>query len=123
MRRASIFALVTLIACSDSLAPKDFHGVWVADGVRLTLSTIQSHFESSCWAGDLSLPVLVDGHEFTAVGTLYHQGGAGGSESRFVDVTGRLTGDVLHLTIEPVSVGLGPYTLERGTQVSIPGCP
>ena len=123
MRRASIFALVTLLACSDSLAPKDFHGVWGAEGVRLTLSTIQSHFESSCWVGDLSLPVLVDGREFTAIGTLYRQGGAGGGESRFVDVAGRLDGDVLHLTIEPASVGLGPYRLERGTQVSIPGCP
>lgn len=123
MRRSSIFALVALLACSDSLAPKDFYGVWGAEGVRLTLSAIQSHFESSCWAGDLSLPVLVDGHEFTAIGTIYHQGGAGGSESRFVDVTGRLDDDVLHLTIEPASVGLGPYTLERGGQVSIPGCP
>ena len=123
MRRASIFALVTLLACSDTLAPRDFYGVWGAAGVRLTLSPIQSHFESSCWAGDLSLPVLVDGHEFTAIGTVYRQGGAGGSDSRFLDVTGRLTGDVLHLTIEPASVGLGPYTLQRDFEVSIPGCP
>ena len=123
MRRASILALVTLLACSDSLAPSDFYGVWGGEGVRLTLSIIQSHFESSCWAGDLTLPILVDGREFTAIGTVYHQGGAGGSEGRFVEVTGRLTGDVLHLTIEPASVGLGPYTLERGSQVPIPGCP
>ena len=123
MRRASILAFVTLLACSDSLAPSDFYGVWGAEGVRLTLSIIQTHFESSCWAGDLTLPVIVDGHEFTAIGTLNHQGGAGGIENTFVDVTGRLNGDVLHLTIAPASLGLGPYTLERGRQVSIPGCP
>ncbi len=34
MRRASLLAFVSLLACSDSLAPDDFYGVWAADGVR-----------------------------------------------------------------------------------------
>jgi len=123
MRFASVVALSALLACSDSLSPEDFYGVWATEGARLTLSLSQSRFETSCWAGDLTIPVQVDGSEFSALGTVTSQGGAGGNESRLITATGRLSGDVLHLTIEPASMGLGPYQLQRGAQVSIPGCP
>lgn len=116
-------AVVAAIGCSDSLSPEDFYGVWADDGVRLTLTVSQARLETSCWAGDLAIPIQVDGKEFNAVGTLNQQGGAGGNESRLVTVTGRLDGDLLRLTIGPASIGLGPYTLERDAQVTIPGCP
>lgn len=123
MRLASALALATLVACSDSLSPEDFYGVWATDGARLTLSITLARFETSCWAGDLAMPVQVDGREFRALGTVNTQGGAGGRESRLITAKGRLTGDVLHLTIEPASMALGPYALQRDAQVSIPGCP
>jgi hypothetical protein len=123
MRLAPALALATLLACSDSLSPEDFYGVWAAEGVRVTLSSTQSRFETSCWAGDLAIPIQVDGREFTALGTVNRQGGAGGSESRLITATGRITDDVLHLTIEPASIALGPYSLQRDAQVTIPGCP
>lgn len=119
----ALIAIVASGACSDSLSPEDFYGTWGDEGVRLTLSATQSRLETSCWAGDLTIPLQVDGREFTAVGTVNHQGGAGGAESRFITATGRLNGDVLNLTIEPSSIGLGPYRLNRDEQVSIPGCP
>jgi len=120
---ASILTVATLLACSDSLSPEDFYGVWAAEGVRLTLSNTQSRLETSCWAGDLALPLQTSGREFNAAGILNWQGGAGGSESRLVTATGRITGDILLLTIDPASIGLGPYTLRRDAQVTIPGCP
>ena len=105
------------------MTPEDFYGVWGAEGVRLTLSIAQSRFETSCWSGDLVIPVQVDGDGFNAVGTVNRQGGAGGMESRFIEAFGSLAGDVMYLAIEPGSIGLGPYVLERDAQVSIPGCP
>lgn len=124
-RAIAVAATLTALGagCSDSLTPDDFYGMWAAEGVRLTLSNTQSRFETSCWAGDLAVPVQVDSRGFTAVGTVNWQGGAGGSEFRFVRATGRLSGDLLHLTIEPASIALGPYVLQRDAQVSIAGCP
>ena len=119
-----MLAAVAAIGCSDSLAPEDFYGIWGDEGVRLTLSPTQARLETSCWAGNLAMPLHVDGEEFTAVGTLLQQGGvAGGDESRIVTATGELDGDVLRLTIDPASMGLGPWTLNRDAQVTIPGCP
>lgn len=111
------------LSCSDPLGPRDFDGVWGADGARFTSSITLVRFESSCWAGDLTIPLIVDGDEFTNVGTLDRQGGAGMPESRLATFRGRLEGDVLHLSIEPASLGLGPYQLRRDRQVDIPGCP
>jgi hypothetical protein len=124
MRRImSVLALVaTLGACSDSLSPEDFYSVWGADGVRLTLSNTLARFETSCWTGDLSIPVLIDGDQFTAIGNINHQGGAGGTENRAVILKGRLSGDELRLTVE-TSFAMGPYTLQRNATVTIPGCP
>ena len=119
----SALALVaTLGACSESLSPEDFYSVWGADGVRLTLSNTLARFETSCWAGDLAVPVLIDGDQFTAIGNVNHQGGAGGTESRAVILKGRLNGDELRLTVE-TSFAMGPYTLQRNANVTIPGCP
>jgi hypothetical protein len=123
-RYLTMVAAVVAIGCSDSLSPEDFYGIWGDEGVRLTLSPTQARLETSCWAGDLAIPLQIDGEEFTAVGTLLQQGGAaGGDESRIVTATGRLDGDILRLTIDPASVGLGPWTLQRDAQVTIPGCP
>ena len=110
-RSVAVVLAASLAGCSDSLSPDDFYGIWAAEGVRLTLSNTRSRLETSCWSGDLAIPVQVDGREFTSVGTVNWQGGAGGSEVRFVRATGRLTGDALRLTIEPASVGLGAYPL------------
>lgn len=114
------FALVT--SCSDSLSPEDFYAVWGAEGVRLTLSPTQARFETSCWAGDMAIPIQIDGSQFKAIGNINSQGGAGGSETRAVILTGRLDDDELRLTVS-TSFQLGPYTLHRDAQVQIPGCP
>lgn len=116
---ALIFALAT---CVESLSPEDFYSVWGAEGVRLTLSPTQARFETSCWAGDMAIPIQVDDAQFTAIGNIHSQGGAGGMESRAVILIGRLDGDEMRLTVE-TSFQLGPYTLQRDAQVTIPGCP
>ena len=108
--------------CSESLSPEDYYAVWGGEGARLTLSNTQARFETSCWAGDMAVPIQVDGAQFTAIGTVQSQGGAGGMESRAVILIGRLKGDVLQLTVE-TSFSLGPYRLQRDAQVQIPGCP
>jgi hypothetical protein len=119
---ASLVALSLVAGCSESLSPEDYYAVWGAEGVRLTLSSTQARFETSCWAGDMAIPIQVDGPQFTAIGNIHWQGGAGGSESRAVILIGRLDGDVLQLTVQ-TSFQLGPYRLERDAQVQIPGCP
>ncbi|HZI30633.1 MAG TPA: hypothetical protein VFD64_20890 [Gemmatimonadaceae bacterium] len=118
----SLVALALIAGCSESLSPEDFYAVWGGDGARLTLSSTQARFETSCWAGDMAIPILVDGEQFTAIGNIHSQGGAGGTESRAVILNGRLDGDVLQLTVE-TSFQLGPYRLQRDAQVQIPGCP
>jgi|SRR5688500_10007709 len=117
-------ALVAALAgCLESLSPEDFYGVWGAEGVRFTLSATQARLETPCWAGDLAIPIQVDDAQFTAIGNLHSQGGAGGTETRAVIVTGRLNGDdELRLTVE-TSFEIGPFTLARDAQVTIPGCP
>lgn len=121
-RLSALLLLATLVGCSESLSPEDFYDVWGAEGVRLTLSNTLARFETSCWAGDLAVPIQVDGEQFTAIGNISQQGGAGGTESRAVILIGRLTGDVLRLTVE-TSFAMGPYTLQRNANVTIPGCP
>lgn len=118
-------ALVTIAAlagCSESFSPEDFYSVWGADGVRLTLSNTLARFETSCWAGDLAVPIQIDGDQLHAIGNLTHQGGAGGTETRAVILVGRLDGDELRLTVE-TSFEIGPFTLRRDANVTIPGCP
>jgi hypothetical protein len=119
---ALLLALAPIAGCSESLSPEDYYAVWGAEGVRLTLSPTQARFETSCWAGDMAIPIHVDGKQFTAIGNIQSQGGAGGVESRPVILIGRLDGDELRLTVE-TSFALGPYTLHRDVQVQIPGCP
>jgi hypothetical protein len=118
----SLLALSLIAGCSESLSPEDYYAVWGADGVRLTLSATLARFETSCWAGDMAIPIQVDGAQFTAIGTIQSQGGAGGMESRAVILIGRLNDDELRLTVQ-TSFALGPYTLHRDVQVQIPGCP
>ena len=118
----SLLALSLIAGCSESLSPEDYYAVWGAEGVRLTLSATQARFETSCWAGDMTIPIQVDGAQFTAIGNVQWQGGAGGMESRAVILIGRLDEDELRLTVQ-TSFALGPYTLHRDVQVQIPGCP
>ena len=121
-RLSALLLLATLAGCSESLSPDDFYDVWGAEGVRLTLSETMARFETSCWAGDLALPIHVDGDRFTAIGNINHQGGASGAETRAVILNGRLDGDELRLTVE-TSFQIGPFTLQRNANVTIPGCP
>lgn len=121
-RLRSLLAVALIAGCSDSLSPEDYYAVWGAEGVRLTLSATQARFETSCWAGDMAIPIQVHGARFTAIGNVNWQGGAGGMESRAVILIGHLDGDELRLTVE-TSFALGPYTLHRDVQVQIPGCP
>jgi hypothetical protein len=118
----SLVALSLAAGCSESLSPEDYYAVWGGEGVRLTLSPTLARFETSCWAGDMAVPIQIDGAQFTAIGNIHSQGGAGGTESRAVILFGRLDGDVLQLTVE-TSFQLGPYRLQRDAQVQIPGCP
>ena len=118
----SLVGLALIAGCSESLSPEDFYAVWGGEGARLALSPTQARFETSCWAGDMAVPILVDGAQFTAIGNIHSQGGAGGTESRAVILIGRLDGDVLRLTVE-TSFQLGPYRLQRDAQVQIHGCP
>jgi hypothetical protein len=118
----SLLALSLVAGCSESLSPEDYYAIWGAEGVRLTLSATQARFETSCWAGDMAIPIQVDGAQFTAIGNIQWQGGAGGMESRAVILIGRLDEDELRLTVQ-TSFALGPYTLHRDVQVQIPGCP
>lgn len=122
VRAAVVVGGLTLFACTDSLSPEDFYGVWGGDGARLTLSITRAFFETSCWAGELGVPIQVDDEKFTAIGNVQSQGGAGGNESRAVILFGRLDGDVMRLTVE-ASPAMGPYTLRRGQSVSILPCP
>lgn len=116
-------ALVTaLSACGESLSPEDFYGTWGDIGVKLTLSPTQARFETSCWAGDLAIPIQVDGEQFTAIGNLNSQGGVGIPESRAVILHGVLDDDALHVSMES-SLSLGPYVLRQGVDPNIPGCP
>ena len=119
---ASLVALTLLAGCSESLSPEDYYAVWGGEGARLTLSSTQARFETSCWAGDMAIPIQVDGPQFTAIGNIHSQGGAGGTETRAVILTGRLDDDELRLTVE-TSFAMGPFTLRRDAQVQIPGCP
>jgi putative VirB-like lipoprotein len=124
MRRilSALLLLATLASCSESLSPEDFYSIWGAEGVRLTLSNTMARFETSCWAGDLAIPILIDDDQFTAIGNVNRQGGAGGAETRAVILKGRLNGDELRVTVE-TSFAMGPYTLQRNANVTIPGCP
>jgi hypothetical protein len=70
----------------------------------------------------MAIPVQINGSELHAIGTVTSQGGAGTPESRAVILIGHLDGDELRLTVE-TSFQLGPYTLQRDAQVTIPGCP
>jgi hypothetical protein len=118
----SLLAVTIAAGCSDSIGPEDYYAVWGAEGVRLTLSETQARFETSCWAGDMAIPIQFDGSRFTAIGTLTFQGGAGMNETRAVILNGHLVDDELRLTVD-TSFPLGPYTLHRDVQVQIPGCP
>ena len=118
----SLIAVALIAGCIESLSPEDIYGVWGGEGARLTLSNTQALFETSCWAGELAIPVQIHADRFTAIGNVHSQGGAGGTATVAVILTGRLSGDVLHLTVE-TSFPLGPFRLERGAQASIPGCP
>lgn len=119
----SAFALIAaLAACIESLSPEDFYSVWGGEGVRLTLSPTLARFETSCWAGDMAIPIQVDDVQFTAIGNIHSQGGAGMMETWAVILIGRLDGDEMRLTVQ-TSFALGPYTLQRDAQVTIPGCP
>lgn len=118
---SALFAAGT--ACTDTLSPEDFYDVWGGDGVMLTLSSTQARFETSCWVGDMAIPIQVDADRFTAIGTVNWQGGAGGSESRAVILIGFLEDeDTMRLTVE-TSPQMGPYLLRRGVRPTIPGCP
>ena len=128
MRRIrSLLAAAGLLACSEAfdpdLTPEDFYGVWGADGARLTISNTRTYFESSCWAGEFAVPVIVDGEEFAAAGTLTAQGGAAGSQTVIAGLTGPLDDGVLQVTVTPPILGLGPYIMRRDQAVTILPCP
>jgi hypothetical protein len=123
LRLGGGFIVAAMMACSNTLGPGDFYGVWKNDNARLTLSNTLARFESSCWAGDLAIPIQVSGNVLNAVGTIDAQGGAGIPDSRVVTVRGEKDGDRLKLRIEPQSLGLGPYTLSLNYPAQIPGCP
>jgi hypothetical protein len=118
----SLAAAAVFAGCADSLDVEDFYADWGGEGARLILSNTQAHFETSCWAGDLAIPVQIDGKEMHAIGNLSSQGGAGGSETRAVILVGHLDGDELHINVE-FSSQLGPYNLHRNQAANIPGCP
>jgi hypothetical protein len=112
-----------LLGCTDSLSPENFYADWGGEGARLILSNTQARFETSCWAGDLAIPVQIEGKEMHAIGNLSSQGGAGGpTETRAVILVGHLEDDELHLNVE-FSSQLGPYRLRRNQAANIPGCP
>jgi hypothetical protein len=119
---ARLVAFVLVAGCSDSLSPEDYYAVWGGEGARLTLSPTLARFETSCWAGDMAIPIQVDGAQFKAIGNIHSQGGAGVPETKAVTLIGRLSGDVLRLTVE-TSFAIGPFRLERDTPVEVPGCP
>jgi hypothetical protein len=115
-------SLLAVVNCSESLSREDFYAVWGAEGVKLTLSVVQALFETPCWAGDMAIPIIVDSDRFTAIGTVYAQGGTGTPEARAVILEGRVDGDEMRLTVES-SPAMGPYTLRRGVAPVIAGCP
>jgi hypothetical protein len=102
--------------------PEDFYADWGGEGARLILSITQARFETSCWAGDLAIPVQIAGNEMHAIGNITSQGGAGGTETRAVILIGHLDGDELRINVE-FPVQLGPYNLHRNQAANIPGCP
>lgn len=116
--------VAALVSCGDSLSPEDFYADWGGEGARFLLSPTQAHFQTSCWAGDLSVPVQIDGKELHAIGNLTSQGGAtgGAAETRAVILVGHLEGDELHLNVE-FSSQIGPFRLFRNQPANIPGCP
>ena len=126
MRRfRSLIAAAALLGCSEAfnpdLTPSDFYGVWGAtDGARLTISNTRTYFESSCWAGEFVVPIVVDEEEFVATGTLT---ATTGTDTRIATLRGSLNGDALHVTVEPVTFLLGPYVMVRDLPVTIPPCP
>ena len=121
-RLGSYILALVILGCSGALSPDDYFGTWGGEGARLTLSNALARLETSCWSGDLAVPVEVEGRELIASGTLSWHGGAGGTESRGVVIIGRKDDRVLHLTVEG-SKSIGPYTLQRGKAANIPGCP
>lgn len=123
--RSLIVAAAGLLACSDAfnpdLTPSDFYGVWGStDGARLTISNTRTYFESSCWAGEFVVPIIVDGEQFVASGSL---NATTGTETRIANIGGSLNGDALHVTVTPVTFQLGPYVMVRDLPVTIPACP
>jgi hypothetical protein len=122
-RRSPLIAALLCFACFSSTGPDDFYGIWVGDEVQLTLAETLARFETPCWVGNMSIPLIVDDDRFTAPATLVSQGGAGMTETRLVEFTGRIIGNRLTLTLVPAALGLGPYELHRGSAVSLPGCP
>ena len=126
MRRfRSLIAAAALLGCSEAfnpdLTPSDFYGVWGAtDGARLTISNTRTYFESSCWAGEFVVPIVVDEEEFVAPGTL---NATTGTDTRSATLSGSLNGDALHVTVTPVTFQLGPYVMVRDLPVTIPPCP
>lgn len=121
--RTGVAILVLSIACSSTTEPEDFYSNWGGDNVRFTLNVTRALFETSCWRADLALPLVVDGDEFTGVGNLVWQGGAGDPQTVSGQFSGHLDGDRLTLTVSPSSLGLGPYELTRDQSVEIFGCP
>jgi hypothetical protein len=115
-------ALATLGGCSNSYGPEDFYSIWGGEGVQLLISETRARFETSCWAGELAIPVQIDGDDLHASGNVNWVGGAGGTETRAVTLHGRIDGNEMQLTVES-SANLGPYTLRRNREASIPGCP
>jgi hypothetical protein len=122
-RSVRLFVIAALVSCSDTLRPSDFYGVWGAENAQLTLTNTIAHFESPCWAGNLAIPIQVSGDQFVALGTVEAQGGAGIPDSRVVNMRGELNGSTLTLTIEPLTLGLGPYTMSQTYEAQIVGCP
>ena len=121
-RVAASVAFATLASCVDSLSPDDFYAVWGGEGAQLLLSETQARFETSCWAGNLAIPIQIDGDGFHGIGTMNSVGGAGGTETRAVSLDGEIDGDEMRLTVES-SMSLGPYTLHRNREANIPSCP
>lgn len=121
--RRTIAAVALTVACSSATEPEDFYSNWGGDDVRFTLTVTRALFETPCWTADLALPLVVDDDEFTGVGNLVWQGGAGDPQTVSGQFSGKLDGDRLTLTVSPSSLGLGPYELERDRSVEIVGCP
>ena len=124
MRRlAALFTFFAFLSCSsdDDLLAEDFYGFWSAEGVRLTLSNTRTFFESSCWSGEYAIPIIIDGNDFLASGSLNAHDGSG--EMVLSDLRGNLGGDILTVNAGPDRLNLGPYQMRRDQQVTIEPCP